>query len=57
MHYLLIGGMVSIGNQDGFPMVSVLACMVTHWIRLMRSHDIRLSIYHDFTKLFHCIFS
>ena len=57
MHYLLIGGMVSLGNQDGFPMVSVLACMVTHWIRLMRSHDIRLSIYHDFTKLFHCIFS
>ena len=32
MHYLLIGGMVSLGHQDGFPMRSALACMVTHWI-------------------------
>ena len=32
-------------------MVSVLVCMVTHWIGLIGSHDIRLSGSHNFTKL------
>nr|CAN69226.1 hypothetical protein VITISV_004700 [Vitis vinifera] len=32
VHYLLIGGMASLSHLDGFPMVSVLVHMVTHWI-------------------------
>ena len=31
VHHILIGGMVGIGYRDGFPMVSALMCMVTHW--------------------------
>ena len=54
---LLIGGMVGLGYQDGFPMMSVLVCMVTHWTRPMLSHDLRLSSSHDLTKLFHCVIS
>ena len=27
----LIGGMASLGCQDGIPMMSALVCMVTHW--------------------------
>ena len=34
VHQLLIGGMAGLGYWDGFPMVSVVVCMVTHWIRL-----------------------
>ena len=34
MYYLIIGGMTDLGYWDGFPMVSVVVCMVTHWIRL-----------------------
>ena len=30
VHHLLIIGMVGLGYQDGFPMVSVLVWMVTH---------------------------
>ena len=30
VHYLLIGGMISLGRQDEFLMVSVLVCIVTH---------------------------
>ena len=57
MHHLLIGGMVSLGYQDGFPMVSALVCMVTHWIGPMVSHELRLSSSYDFTKLLHCVVS
>ena len=32
-------------------MVSVLVCMVTHWIGPIGSHDMRLSGSHNFTKL------
>ena len=49
VYYLLIGGMASLGYRDGFPIVSALVCMVTHWTRLMVSHD--------FTKLLHCVVS
>ena len=43
VHHLLIGKMTSLGYWDKFPMVSALACMVTHWTRPMLSHDLRLS--------------
>ncbi|RVW13655.1 hypothetical protein CK203_093996 [Vitis vinifera] len=33
VHHLLIGGMAGLGHLDGFPMVSALVCMVTHWTR------------------------
>ena len=39
VHHLLIGGMVGLGYWDGFPMVSALVCMVTHWIGPTVSHD------------------
>ena len=39
MHHLLIGGMVGLGYQNGFPVVSALVCMVTNWIGPMVSHD------------------
>ena len=42
VYYLLIGGMASLGYRDGFPIVSALVCMVTHWTRLIVSHDLRL---------------
>ena len=57
VHYLLIGGITGRGYQDGFPMVSALVCMVTHWTRPMVSHDLRLLLSHDLTKLFHCVVS
>ena len=57
VHHLLIGGMVGLCYQDGFPMVSALVYMVTHWIRPTVSHDWRLSTSHDLTKLFHCVIS
>ena len=46
VHYLLIGGMNCLDRQDEFFIVSALICMVTHWIRLMMNHDIRLSNCH-----------
>ena len=49
--------MAGLGYWDGFPMVSALVCMVTHYIRPMVSHDLMLSSSHDFTKLFYCIVS
>ena len=55
VHHLLIGGMVGLGYWDGFSMVSALVCMVAHWTGPMVSYDLRLSISHDFTKLFHCV--
>ena len=55
VHYLLIGGMASLSHLDGFPMVSVLVHMVTHWIESTVSHDVRLSDSHDFTKLLYSI--
>ena len=57
VHYLLIGGMIGLGYRDGFPMVSSLVCLVTHWTRPMVSHDLRLSSSHDLTKLLHCVIS
>ena len=57
VHYLLIGGMISLGYWDGFPMVCALVCMVIHWTRPMVSHDLRLSSSHDLTKLFRCVVS
>ena len=57
VHHLLIGRMGSLGSQVGFPMVSALVCMVTHWIGPTVSYDLRLSSSHDLTKLFHCIVS
>ena len=57
VHYLIIEGMIGLGHRDRFPMVSALVCMVTHWIQLTVSHNIRLSSSHDFTKLFHCVVS
>ena len=57
VHHLPIRGMVGLGYQDGFPMVSALVCMVTHWIGPMVSHDLRLSSSHDLAKLLHCVVS
>ena len=57
MHHLLIRGMVGLGYQDKFPMVSALVCMVTHWTRPIMSHDLRLSSSHDLTKLLRCVIS
>ena len=57
VHHLLIGGMVGLSYQDGFPIVSALVCMVTHWIGPMMSHDLRLSSSHDLTKLLHYVVS
>ena len=57
VHHLLIGGMASLGYWDGFPMVSVLVCMVAHWIWPMVSYELRLSSSHDSTKMFCCIVS
>ena len=51
VHYLLIGGMTSIGSWDRFSMVSALMCMVIHWTRPTMSHELRLSSSHDLTKL------
>ena len=56
VHHLLIGGMTGLSYQDAFPMVSALVC-ITHWIRLMVSHDLKLSNSHDLTKMFHCVVS
>ena len=39
VHHLLIGGMIGLGYQDGFPMLSALVCMVTHWVGPTMSHD------------------
>ena len=57
MHYLLIGGMVSLVYWDEFPMCETLVCMLTHWTRLMVSYELRLSSIHDLTKLLHCVVS
>ena len=57
VHHLLIGEMTGIGHRNEFPIVSVLVCMVTHWIESMVSHDLRLSRNHNLTKLFHYIIS
>ena len=57
VHYILIGRMVGLSHQDGFPMMSALMCMVTHWPWLTMSHDIRLSSTYDFIKLLYCVFS
>ena len=37
-----IGGMVSLSHWDKFPMVSALACMVTHLTRPTMSYDRKL---------------
>ena len=55
VYHLLIGGMVGLNYQDEFPMVSTLVCIVTYWIGLMVSHDLRLLSSHNLTKLLHCV--
>ena len=57
VHHLLIEGMASLGYRDGFPIVSTLVCIVTLWIGLTVSHDLRLSSSHDLTKLLHYVIS
>ena len=57
VHHLLIGEMIGLGYWDGFPMVSALMCMVTHWVGPMVSPDLRLSSSHDLTKLLLCVIS
>ena len=57
VHHLLIGGITGLGYRDGFPMVSALVCMVTHWTRPTVTHDLRLASSHDLTKLLHYIVS
>ena len=57
VHHLLIGGMIGIGYQDRFLMVSALVCMITHLTGPTVSHDLRLSSSHDLTKLLHYVVS
>ena len=57
VHHLLIRGMVGLGCQDRFPLVSELVRMVKHWAGPMVSHDLRLSSSHDLTKMLHCVVS
>ena len=57
VYHLLIGGMVGLSYRDGFPMLSALVCMVTHWTGVTVSHDLRLSSSHDLTKLLPCVVS
>ena len=40
VYYLLIGGMIGLGYQDRFLMVSALVYMVTHWTGPTISHDL-----------------
>ena len=54
-HHLLIGQMFGFDHRDGFPIMSALVCMVTHWIGPTMSYNLRLSSSHDFTKLIHCV--
>ena len=56
-YHLLIGRMVGLTYWDGFPIVSALLCMVTHWIGPMVSYDLILSSSHDFPQLLHYIVS
>ena len=57
VYYLLIGWMVGIGYWDGFPMVSALVCIVSHWTGPIVSHGLRLSSSHYLTKLLHNVVS
>ena len=57
VYYLLIGKMVGLGYWDGFPMVSILVCMVAHWIGLMVCYDLTLSSSHGSTKQLHYVVS
>ena len=57
VHHLLIRGMVGLGYQDEFLVVSTLVCMVIHWIEPIVIYDLRLSSSHDFTKLPYCVVS
>ena len=55
--HLLIRGIASLDNWDGFPTVSALVCMVAHWTWPTMSRDISLSSCYDFTKSLHCVVS
>ena len=57
VYHILIRGMAGLVYWYGFPMVCALVCMVTNWIEITVSHDLRLSNSHDLTKLLHCIVS
>ena len=39
VHYLQNSRVVYLGYQDGFPMVNILVCMITHWTGPMESYD------------------
>ena len=47
VYYVLIRGVTCFGRWDKFPIMSVLMCMVTHWIGPTVNHNIRLSNCHD----------
>ena len=47
MHHLLIRWMTGLSYWDRAPMVSVLVCMVTHWIRPRVNHDVRRIGFND----------
>ena len=59
VHYHWTRGMTGFDHQDGFPMMSALVCMVTHWIGPMVNHDInywvvmshQATILHGFSTL------
>ena len=55
MVHFLIGGMVGLGHQDRFLIVSALVCIVTHWTKLTMSHDLGLLSSYDLTKLLHYV--
>ena len=57
VHYLLIGRMTSLDYRNRVFMMSALVCMVTYWIELMVSHNVKLSGNYDFTKLLHYVIS
>ena len=57
VHHLLIEGVAGLSYWNGFPMVSALVCMVTHWTEPTMSHELRLSSSYGLTKLLHCVVS
>ena len=44
VHCLLIRGMICLGHQDGFLMVSALVFMFIHWTRPTINYEVRLSV-------------
>ena len=48
---------LSSGYWVGVFVVSILMCMVTHWIRLVTSHEIGYRVFMTLTKLLYYISS